>query len=155
MKGFWELEGIINPKWIDIKTALLKLDGEIETEINLSYYLSKEDHDDGYCNSYIAVCGGNNGMYLVFISYNTHEDNENFYELMDLKKTKGNMVELVIGGQKSNYDECKCVSMNEMFVAVKTFFNEKKPDSSLSWEYNGGIKDKSFFGENIKVFKEN
>ncbi len=115
-------EEILNPTLDDIMRLVLSLDGKNKTMVTIG----NDDED-----FYMCIAGGNDGLYLAHIVY---DDNDVFYDLVDLTKSRTKTVELVSGGQNASYEEYLCVSKDKVMKAVKTFYEQVKPDQSLSWQ---------------------
>ena len=119
-------ESIINPTFDEIKEMVLNLNGKNKTFITIGSNSGKES--DYF---YMTIGGGNNGLYIAFISY---KNNNEIHTLIDKTKSKTKSIEIVVDGEIAPHPECYCVNQETILRAIKTFYNEQKPDETLDWE---------------------
>lgn len=113
---------IENPIWEDVEKMILSLDGWNRTLVTFGSY------DEGY---YMAIGGGKNGKYIVYVSY---DDEEKIYNLINQTGSEKELVELVVGGQQGNFPKRNCVSQDMVLSAAKNFFETQKIDQNMEWE---------------------
>jgi hypothetical protein len=117
---------VLTPTLEEIIEIVLSLDGKNRTLVTIEGN-DKKDNEDFY----MAIGGGNNGLYIVFISY---RNNTEIYTLVDIEKSKIKYLEIKAGGEITYHPEYFCVSQEKTIAAIKYFYDKKIPDGSLNWE---------------------
>ena len=113
-----------SPAWIDIETAIRRLDGVACTLLVLGIGAPPVPH--------MAIGGGEGGQYIVY----TTADNKVFYKLINPAAPPGKCF-LVAGGQRGDYDRRMCIGLAEVLRAAKTYAETGQEDAGLVWEKQG------------------
>lgn len=122
-KPFSPDQDIVDPDWQAVQTAIRTLDGEHATGVFL------------YCSDEIilAITGGNNGLYLVALTF----DGTNTKELYNPKAPPGK-VDILSAGAWTSCDLDCCVDLASALKAANTFFHSQEAEESLSWRKTPG-----------------
>jgi hypothetical protein len=104
--------------WELIEKVIRNLDGDTRTLVTL-------EGDNG---ENMGI-GGGSGLYIVYATL----DNEIFYNLRDSNKV-GNVIELVVGGQSSEYPSELCVNLDKALMAARAFSENGIINETLEWE---------------------
>jgi hypothetical protein len=127
MLAGWELglendPGIPNPTWNQICEALIRMDGDMLTDVSLT----------SIGNGCLLAGGGNGGRYIV-VYFPQGTDEGDTLTLADLS-LEGSEVELVAGGQLGEYPAKYCVDLPLVLRAFEHFFKTGELPSDLTWE---------------------
>jgi hypothetical protein len=82
--------GMLSTSWQDIEVAINTLDGKQRGVVSIG----------GEGKAHMSVGGGEAGQYAVYATF----DNANFFTLLPLELTEGNVL-LFVAGQQGNYDK--------------------------------------------------
>ena len=113
---------IIEPMEAEVIDAVRALDGETTTEIFLH-------PDENETSTYLAIAGGVDDQYLVFICHN----NERFTEATTPDAT-GADFEMVIGGQPGHYHPSQLVDLDQAIAAAREYHRSSSPAPTVNWE---------------------
>ena len=106
--------------WQEVELAIKDLNGESRTFVTL------EKNDE-----ILMGIGGGDTCYVVYATF----DNQSFQYLVN---TSGLNIstpkQLTIGGQELFYDATRCVGLDMVLKAAKTFAESGQVDESLAWE---------------------
>lgn len=112
---------IINPDWKDVKNILLKLDGQNTSEITI---------DNGDEDNYLCIAGGNNGLFVLYVSL---DDNEKFYNLLKpFSENKTNR--LITGGQWGDFEDRLCNNFESILEVAENYFRTGEISNKYEWE---------------------
>jgi hypothetical protein len=108
-----------HPSWADIEIAIRNLDGTHHTIVTLV----KNP------NAYLTIGGQWNERFIV----NATPDNYDFVSMVDPDGSPEKVL-LFIGGQDGEYEKRKCVPLQWVLKAAKTYAETGELDSSVNWE---------------------
>lgn len=112
---------IASPDWNDVENILLKLDGQHISEITM---------DNGDEDNYLCVAGGNNGLFILYISL---DDNEKLYNLLNpYSENKTN--NLVTGGQSGKFEDKFCNNLESVLDVTENYFRTGGISDKYKWE---------------------
>lgn len=112
---------IIRPDWKDAENIIRKLDGVNISEITM---------DNGDEDNYLCVAGGNNGLFILYISL---DDNEKLYNLLNpFPENKTNR--LITGGQWGDFEDIYCNTLETVIDIAKTYFRTSEISGKYNWE---------------------
>lgn len=112
---------IIRPDWNDAENIIRKLDGVNISEITM---------DNGDEDNYLCVAGGNNGLFILYISL---DDNEKIYNLLNpFPENKTNR--LITGGQWGDFEDIYCNNLESVIDVAETYFRTGEISGKYNWE---------------------
>ncbi len=98
---------ILSSDWLDIETAIRRLDGDSCSLVVLGIGEPPVPH---------MAIGGGHGRYIVYAT----SDNITFYKAVD-PNAAGGKCDLVAGGQRGSHDLRLCIGLDEALRAAKAY----------------------------------
>jgi hypothetical protein len=117
-------EVVADPQWIDIETAIRRLNDAERNDVYLHALKGDEEL------TWLSV-GGGAGKYLVTGSQN----DERFPILENPSGSETEMVSLCVGGQGVEYPARFIVDLDSALDAVRRFFIAGDFDCGVAWHY--------------------
>lgn len=118
---------IVNPDWDDVVNIIKKLDGR---------YISEVTMDTGDEDNYLCVAGGNDGLFILYISL---DDNSECHTLLNPCPVKSRINKLVTGGQIADYEDKICVGIETVLDVAEIYFRTGRISDKYDWEIQGGV----------------
>ncbi len=112
-----------SPTWPDIEAAIGGLDGHTRTEV----YLHPRRGDP---ETYMAIAGGSDNHYLVFVCHN----NERFDEAVTPDAPEGT-VHMVTGGQLGEFQLEDLVTFDEALEAARVYHQSGELAGGVKWRH--------------------
>lgn len=114
-------KGTIDPTWCQIEQAIAALDGKRKTMVLLS------DREGG--NHHMGISGQWGGRLMAYAT----RDNIDFFSLIDSSRSRTKRT-LYVGGQDGEYEERRCVPLDWVLEAARSFAETGELNPTLNWK---------------------